>query len=66
MIRPTVINQGMTVIENNDGEYMIMHPDGSVRVAMNKADAERIAKDWYRNALGRGSKIGLGDIEWRL
>ena len=65
MSRPVVTSQGKTVIEAGGGEFQVMHPDGSVRVATSNADAERFAKDWYRKALGAGAKIGLGEIEWR-
>lgn len=64
-IRPVVTNQGKTIIETADGEFQVMHPDGSVRVAISRTAAEKYAKDWYRKALGNGAKIGLGEIEWR-
>jgi hypothetical protein len=65
MIHPVVTSQGKTIIETADGGFQIMHPDGSVRVPISKADAEKCAKDWYRKALGHGVKVGLGEIEWR-
>lgn len=63
--RPEVKIQGRTIIEIADGEFLVVHPDGTVRVAVSKDDAERFAKDWYRKDIGRGDKIGVGEIEWR-
>lgn len=61
----TVVRQGKTVIEQNGGEFWIMHPDGSIDVRLDQSAAEAAAKTWYRRRLGRGSKVGLGEIEWR-
>ena len=59
------IQQGKTVVEATDDGYLVMHPDGSVEGAASRAAAERKAKQWYRTHLGKGMKIGLGEIEWR-
>jgi hypothetical protein len=66
--RPKIetVQQGKTVVEKDDGGYLIMHPDGNIAGASTKARAEVIARRWYRANLGdHGCKMGIGEIEWR-
>lgn len=60
------VKQGKTVIELDDDGFLVMHPDGSVEWSATKAKAERVARNWYQTDLGKGCKIGLGEIEWRI
>jgi hypothetical protein len=62
---PEIIRQGKTVVERDGEGFLVMHPDGQVTFAPSRSRAEHIAKRWYEQALGSGSKIGIGEIEWR-
>lgn len=60
-----IVKQGSTVIEGSDREgFMVMHPDGSVEGAIDRGQAEKLAKRWYSKNLGR-TGVGIGSIEWR-
>jgi hypothetical protein len=59
------VQQGKTIVETANGEYLIMHPDGTITVVIDRTEAEKKAKAWYRRTLGGGFKIGVGQIEWR-
>ena len=62
--RPRVIAQGKTVIEQSDGEWLILHPDGMVSLQLTRAEAEECAKQWLiRNV--PDDAIGVATIEWR-
>lgn len=65
MLNDGEANQGKTVVEEADGEFRIMHPDGTVTVAFDGDAAVQKARCWYRSDTGRGQRLGFGWIEWR-
>ena len=68
------VTQGKAVVEEqSDGAFMVMTPDGEVRWAVTKKDAERRVAAWFRRDLERIVKttrteglVGVGTIEWRM
>jgi len=59
-----ITNQGKIVIEPDGDGFLIMFPDGSIE-GSSKTNAERKARRWFKTKLGKGLKIGIGEIEWR-
>jgi hypothetical protein len=71
----THVNQGKAVVEEQDfgGAWMVMTPDGEVRMAVTKKDAERRVTAWFKKDLERIVKttrteglVGIGTVEWRM
>lgn len=59
-----IVRQGKVVVEPDGNAFLVMTPDGSIQFARNKKSAEKIARAWFQANLN-GSKVGIGEIEWR-
>jgi hypothetical protein len=70
----TKVAQGKAVVEQGaDGFFLVMTPDGEIRSAVTKKDAERRINAWFKRDLERIVKttrteglVGIGTIEWRF
>lgn len=61
--RPKVHWQGKVVIDYADGDFLVMLPDGEVRLGGDKENASKIARRWFRKHAQNA--INLGEIDWR-
>jgi hypothetical protein len=59
----TAQDQGTVVVEPNVDGFLVMFPDGHVRLATSKAQAEKLARKWLTENLA--ADVGVGRIEWR-
>jgi hypothetical protein len=60
-----VVAQGKVVVDRSaDGDMLLMTPDGDARLVADAADAERIARRWFRRHADDGA-VNVGEIEWR-
>lgn len=68
------VRQGKVVIEEQQlGGFLVLTPDGEIRNAVTKKDAERRCNAWFKKDLERivdmtrnPALIGIGVIEWRM
>jgi len=67
-MKPKVIiqEQGKIIVEKQEeGDFLMMFPDGRVDFKLNKIDVERAAKYYFqKNCIPEN--MGIGTIEWRL
>ncbi len=59
-------NQGRAIVENSEGGFLMMLPDGQVEWAPTREEIERRFRAWARrNRRATGADIGLMEVEWR-
>ena len=62
-MKPRVIKMGKTVIEEHDGEWLVMHPSGEVVVRLTRIEAEKCARKWIKRNTPDDA-IAIAVIEW--
>lgn len=64
MVKPPVKAQGKVIVEPNGDEFLIMFPDGEVVAALDKPDAWRKIRKWFKLDADADA-FNVGTVEWR-
>lgn len=62
-----VTKQGLAVVDEAGGDWLVMFPDGTVKAMLNRKRAEKAAADWFaKDAKEKRLKVGMGMTETRF